>query len=214
MFSPIRTLSCSLYVFCIFGTLLNVQSYRQLLVFVMSFTFQTNSVMFVYFALGDRIPLRWRPIIQRLAVVWTTFMALTWFCFLGGQETTSNEKVLNHVLHYYQPVLFLADWLIRPALPWASHEFLYFPTLISMGLMFAIGKYHLGYHIYPFFGGIDVLSQIKWKDLAGLGGLIVVILSVMVASFTIYIAMGFVIVDIMTYQFNECRRAPNHAHEE
>jgi hypothetical protein len=214
MNSPIRILSCCLYILSVASILLNVQSYRQALVFLMSFTFQTNSLTFVYFALGDKIPLRWRSILQRLTVVWATFMAIMWFSCLGGNETTANEKVVNHLLHYYQPLLCIADWLIKPALSWSSHAYLYLPTLISMGLLFAIGKYHLGYHIYPFFGRIDELSQIQMSDLTTIGGIIVMIIAYFVAGFTIYATMLFVVVDIIAYQINEDKKRKEHAYEE
>jgi hypothetical protein len=156
------------YAVSVASVILNVQSKRQLLVFLISFTFQTNTVFFVHSACGSRLPVRYRAYLQQLGVVWGICIAFVWNTMLGGQEEDSQERVLNHLLHYYQPALFLIDWLTSSqAIAWQADGLICLTTILSAMLIFAVGYFHLGYHVYPVFDWIETMGEATTTSLPG-----------------------------------------------
>jgi hypothetical protein len=156
-----RSLSLLLYVVTTGYVVLFAESNRQVLVFAASFTFQTNTLGMLSLALRDRLGDEGHSILQRLVVVWGVFMAFMWWGFLAGKEGTRGEVLLNHVLHYYQPMLWVAVWLARrPPRFWTETRWLYIPTAASAAFIYCLGHFYLGYHIYPVFTGMQLALEI------------------------------------------------------
>jgi hypothetical protein len=146
--------------------------------------------------------------IHRLGIVWGVFMVIIWYLLLGEKETTPHEKLMNHILHYYQPALWMMDWFLScPIMFWKRDWLLYMPTALSAGLIYAVGKYHLGYQIYPMFEGyqlaIDGLIDARSFMDNPLAGLLYVLCVEIMASFSAYIIALFFVVKWATNWLHE-----------
>jgi hypothetical protein len=205
MLTPNRTLLFCIYLISVGCVLFNAESNRQILVFLVSFTFQTNTVIFIYVALGYNLSLYWRGILQRIGVVWSIFMALVWAAFFAGKENHPNEALLNHALHYYTPFLFMVDWLIlHPTIPWPSDRFLVIPTFLSGLMIYCVGRLHLGYHIYPMFDFIDLLFMpVHWyTSFHPVVFFLYIFFGSIGFGFGLYLLLFLIALSMITYQIN------------
>lgn len=117
--------------------------------FALSFTMQTNTIICLFFLIKAAAG-RTNPTLQRWAVNWGIFIAIIWFCALGGNEQTPAEKHLNWVLHYYTPGGILIDWLWSDKVEWkSSMAYMTAPLSAFVGVFF-VARFLLGYHMYPF----------------------------------------------------------------
>lgn len=156
----VRGWCCLVYLICVGSVLRNAESNRQILVFLVSFTFQTNTVMAVSMATRTALPRRWQAVLQRLGVVWSVYMAFIWYYFLFQPGEDRTMRVFNEVL----PFMFWLDWITdRERLGWERDRFLYLPTFLSVGFIYCVGKFHLGYQIYPLFDAYEKMFVFDWK---------------------------------------------------
>lgn len=148
---------CLLGIISYFWTILFVVLYsnslRQQLVFLVSISHLSNLLGVVYYCLilFKSKQLRLTGGFQATGLALGKVVALVWFLFLGGKETSYDEWMINILVHYFSPLLFECGFQasrIRYPYPLPIYPVSF--MMLYGGFLYAIGKLFLGYQIYWF----------------------------------------------------------------
>ena len=137
-------------------------------------------------------------------------MGIVWFEYTKNQEA----QLLNNIFNAYLPFMFLVDWILEtPRISWEATRYLYRSTFLSIALVFCVGKYCLGSHIYPAFDAIALLFEFEWKRQNIIFLLLQMFWTEFILALLIYAAGLFFLIDWATSALNS-RWMGNAVHEE
>lgn len=158
----LRTVSISLYpLFLTVSLLLARPTLRRVLIFLLSFSFQTTALGWIYLIIVN-------PELGKWASLYTSFVALVWAIFLGGKETDTGEWLFNFILHYVFPIITVVAYLPhrKKVATTASIYGILYPTAYMGFLLISESK--LGYPFYPVLRENPFTLYVLWVAMCSL----------------------------------------------